>query len=135
MLSTADIERIYKKKISALTEEDVELTDELRHKLDHDLGVLRAFTEVFCHKKHGHARGTLCPDCERFLDYAYKRRILCPMDPKPKCQACPVHCYKPAMRDRVKKIMHIGGMHYVLRGRIDWLIKYFVLRKLRRTAA
>jgi hypothetical protein len=60
------------------------------------------------------------------VEYARDRLIACPYDPKPKCKHCPTHCYKPAMRRRVREVMQFGGMHFVKRGRLDWLVKYFL---------
>jgi len=48
------------------------------------------------------------------------------MDPKPACKACPAHCYKPEMRARIRGVMRHSGMRAVLRGRLDWLFRYFM---------
>ncbi|MHC4661400.1 MAG: nitrous oxide-stimulated promoter family protein [Planctomycetota bacterium] len=88
--------------------------------------IFKRFTEVYCEKHHGTARGIPCPDCRALIDYARRRLEKCPYDPKPKCKNCPTHCYKPKYRELVKEIMRFSGMHFVRRGRIDWLIKYFL---------
>ena len=59
------------------------------------------------------------------LPYGKQRLLSCPYDPKPKCKDCETHCYRPKYREKVKEIMKFSGMHFVKRGRIDWLIKYF----------
>lgn len=94
--------------------------------------VLRTFVGVYCAGNHpaearGGATEALCPDCAELLAYALGRLERCPMDPKPKCKDCPVHCYKPDMRAKIREVMKHSGMHFVKRGRIDWLIKYFLM--------
>ncbi len=42
--------------------------------------------------------------------YAEKRLALCPFGAdKPTCGKCTVHCYKPALRERVRRIMRFSG--------------------------
>ena len=108
-----------------------------KSKADRDLAVIARFIEVFCQKSHekhaagraaagiGKGKGELCPECRDLLDYAAERLARCPMDPKPKCKDCPVHCYKPQYRERIKEVMRFSGIYFVKRGRVDWLIKYF----------
>lgn len=107
-----------------------------------DLEVLALFTAVYC-RAHGHggrerldaegpelrglglARHRLCADCRAFLVYAFTRRLRCPLDPKPVCKRCPVHCYRPGHRERVREIMRFSGKHLIKRGRLDLLWHYF----------
>ena len=107
-----------------------------------DLRLLISFTAVYCRHHHdaptegvdvGSApdeplvAGThqVCADCRAFLSYAVARRIACPLDPKPVCKHCPVHCYKPDYRQRVREVMRFSGKHLLLRGRLDLLWHYF----------
>lgn len=90
-----------------------------------DAKVLRAFIGVYCQKKHGTADG-LCPECSSLLEYALRRNEKCPLDPKPKCRDCRVHCYKPEMRQKIKEIMKFSGIYFIKRGRLDWLLHYFL---------
>ena len=107
-----------------------------------DLRVLAQFTSVYCRMHHGDDRQPLrsegpavaalkvekypvCPECRDFLLYAIQRRVCCPLDPKPVCKHCPVHCYKPDYRQKVREIMRFSGRHLMLRGRLDLLWHYF----------
>lgn len=100
------------------------------NKIEREFATLKNFVEVYC--RHHHPRETLCaergvcPDCCGLLDYARARLERCPFDPKPKCKDCTVHCYRKDYRQRVREVMRYSGMYYVKRGRIDWLIKYFL---------
>ena len=110
-------------------------------RIERDLGIITRFIEVFCREKHTAERAcsqhgvektlgnpskhALCADCRDLLAYATDRLNRCPMDPKPKCKDCPVHCYKPEYRGRMREVMKFSGIYFVKRGRVDWLIKYF----------
>jgi len=94
-------------------------------RVENDLRVLQRFIEVYCRKHHDPPRGEICADCANLLDYARERLEKCPYDPKPKCKDCPTHCYKPEYRQRIREVMKFSGMHFVKRGRLDWLWRYF----------
>jgi len=106
-----------------------------------DLKVLALFTAVYCKAKHGGEklspvpkekgleglgieRFPLCSECRDFLAYAFERRIRCPLDPKPSCKHCPVHCYRPGHREKVREIMRFSGKRLILWGRLDLLWHY-----------
>ena len=58
----------------------------------------------------GHRDIQLCPDCVELRDYAIARIKHCPhMDTKTFCSACPTHCYKPEMRERIREVMRWSG--------------------------
>ena len=106
-----------------------------------DLKILALFTSVYCRAHHADAKAALvmddpeldrlplrkypvCADCAGFLGYAFERRRRCPLEEKPACKHCPVHCYKPGHRERVREIMRFSGQHLIRRGRIDLLWHY-----------
>lgn len=92
-----------------------------------EFATLTRFVEVYC--EHHHERPDsegLCIECAELLDYARVRLEKCPYDPKPKCKDCTTHCYRPQYRERVREVMKFSGMHFVKRGRVDWLVKYFM---------
>ncbi len=52
----------------------------------------------------------LCPDCAELLAYARVRLYKCRYGAdKPTCAKCTTHCYKPAMRERVRVVMRYSG--------------------------
>jgi hypothetical protein len=87
--------------------------------------ILTKFIDTYC-KYHHNTDCELCPECANLRDYARQRLEKCPYDPKPKCKDCTTHCYKPEYRKQVREVMKFSGMHYVKRGRLDWLVKYFM---------
>jgi len=94
--------------------------------IDKHMKMLRRFVEVYCRKNHEAAGSEPCAECGELLEYARARLEKCPYDPKPKCKDCPSHCYKPEYRQRIREIMRFSGMHFVKRGRLDWLVRYFL---------
>ena len=115
---------------------------ELTPKERKDLKVLGLFTAVYCRRHHegdkspldtavlstaelGLARHRYCPPCREFLAYAIERRLRCPLDPKPTCKECPVHCYRPGHRELVREILRFSGKYLIRRGRLDLLRHYF----------
>ena len=57
----------------------------------------------------------LCPQCQALLDYAIQRLEHCRFgEDKPSCTRCPVHCYKPAMREQIKQVMRYSGPRMLL---------------------
>jgi hypothetical protein len=75
---------------------------------------VEAMIRLFCADRHG--RGELCPACAELLIHAGKRLDKCPFDEKkPTCAHCPVHCYWPGMRDRIREVMRWSGPRMVWR--------------------
>ena len=69
---------------------------------------------IFCQANH--APRELCPKCEELLDYAICRLDRCPFgSEKPTCAKCPVHCYQPAFRNRIREVMRFAGPRMRLR--------------------
>ncbi|GFO58912.1 hypothetical protein GMST_12370 [Geomonas silvestris] len=90
-----------------------------------DIKVLKAFIGTYCRGKHGSAKGELCPECTGFLAYAELRRRKCPLDPKPACKHCPIHCYSKERRALIREVMSYSGRRLMLRGRLDLVWHYF----------
>ena len=52
----------------------------------------------------------LCEECAELHDYACLRVQRCPqMATKTFCSVCPTHCYKPAMREKIRVVMRWSG--------------------------
>jgi hypothetical protein len=70
---------------------------------------------LYCRGHHSPSGG-LCPDCSTLLTYAFCRLDRCPFGAeKPACAKCPIHCYKPEMRAKIKQVMRYAGPRMVLR--------------------
>ena len=76
---------------------------------------IRAMLVIYC-RAHHDAEELPCSGCRELLDYATNRLDRCPFGAaKPTCGHCTVHCYKPAMRERVKQAMRYAGPRMLLR--------------------
>lgn len=95
-------------------------------KKEKDKIVLQKFILVYCQKKHRPSGDQICESCRELLEYALSKLEKCPFNPKPKCKDCKVHCYKDDYRQRIREVMKFSGVHFVKRGRLDWLFRYFV---------
>lgn len=68
---------------------------------------------LYCRYKEGNRR--LCPECSAMLEYALGRLDKCRFsNDKPTCRKCPVHCYRPDMRRRIRKVMRWSGPRMIL---------------------
>lgn len=86
-----------------------------------------AMIGLYCRKQHGSREG-LCPDCRALLDYAMLRLDRCRYGQnKPTCDSCPVHCYKPEMRERIRQAMRYSGPRMIVYH--PWMAIKHVARK------
>jgi len=76
---------------------------------------VRAMVGIYCRAHHDAAEPP-CAACRDLLDYAACRLDRCPFGAeKPTCVNCPIHCYKPAMRDQMREVMRYSGPRMLLR--------------------
>ncbi|MBI5559430.1 MAG: nitrous oxide-stimulated promoter family protein [Deltaproteobacteria bacterium] len=76
---------------------------------------IEAMIRIYC-RAHHHGGRPLCAACGELLDYARKRLAKCPFQAgKTTCGKCPIHCYRPDMRERVRKVMRYAGPRMLLR--------------------
>jgi hypothetical protein len=79
--------------------------------------------EMYCRRNHG--GGGLCTECAELADYADRRLDLCPYGgDKPACTNCPIHCYKPEPREKMREVMRFAGP------RVIWSHPYLAIRHL-----
>lgn len=106
-----------------------------------DVKVLARFIQVYCHAHHdrqscgdvelprelqrGKRSDTVCRECAALLEHGIKKRSLCPLDPKPTCKKCHIHCYGKEYRQKIREIMAFSGRKLLLLGRVDYLWHYF----------
>jgi len=77
--------------------------------------IVQAMIRMYCRENHGSA-AILCEDCESLSKYAEKRLLSCMYgEIKPVCKHCPVHCYSPVMRAKMREVMRWAGPRMVFR--------------------
>lgn len=84
-----------------------------RSRIGREKWVVEIMIRLYCRKKEKNA--SLCPECTALLHYAEARLDRCPFgEGKSSCQRCTVHCYKPAMRSRMREVMRFAGPRMIL---------------------
>jgi hypothetical protein len=79
-------------------------------RLERERNTVSAMIFIHCQGKHGAPRSQLCEECTLLHDYAMERVAACRYgDEKPTCRKCPVHCYKPEMREKIRTLMRYAG--------------------------
>jgi len=64
---------------------------------------------LYC-RDHHQAKQTTCTACQELMEYARFRLQSCPFqEEKTTCGNCRVHCYKPAMRKKIREVMKYAG--------------------------
>lgn len=85
-------------------------TKKIQSKREREQYVVSQMVELYCKKQHKSKNGALCKDCQELKDYAWQRSEKCPfMETKTFCSNCKVHCYKPAMREKIREVMRFSG--------------------------
>lgn len=78
--------------------------------IDREKRTVQAMVAIYCADHHGQRPGGPCDACRELLDYSHDRLDRCPYgEEKPSCKACPIHCYKPDPRERMREVMRYAG--------------------------
>ncbi len=83
---------------------DVDASPRLRR----ERRTVQAMVRMYC--RHHHGGRPLCDGCRQLADYADRRLECCPYGgEKPACSHCPIHCYRPDPRERMREVMRWAG--------------------------
>lgn len=89
--------------------------DAAAQKREKEKQVVGLMIALYCRGSHGTPRGSLCPACRALADYAAARVDHCPhMETKTFCSNCKTHCYQPAMRQQIRRVMRYSGPRMLL---------------------
>jgi hypothetical protein len=84
-------------------------------RIERECKTLEAMIRILCRDRHG-TNGELCGDCKGLLAYATKRLDKCSFGKdKPACAHCPIHCYRPDMRVRIRELMRYASPRMIWR--------------------
>lgn len=76
---------------------------------------IEVMIQIYC-KDHHIGNKELCEECTGLYGYALKKIERCSFkDNKPACSQCHIHCYEPAMRERIRQVMRYSGPKMPLR--------------------
>lgn len=85
------------------------MKNNIQSKREREKQTVSEMIALYCKKQHKSKTG-LCPECKELNDYACMRSEKCPfMETKTFCSNCKVHCYKPEMREKIRKVMRFSG--------------------------
>ncbi|HEY98495.1 MAG TPA: nitrous oxide-stimulated promoter family protein [Dehalococcoidia bacterium] len=75
---------------------------------------VQVMISLYC--RHHHHDRKLCNECVELTNYALERLRKCPFgEGKTVCAKCPVHCYQPLMREKIRAVMRYAGPRMTLR--------------------
>ena len=78
-------------------------------RMKRESNTIETMITLSCRDQHDR-NDELCSECRELLDYARACLARCPFrEHKPTCAKCPVHCYTPAMREKIKAVMRYSG--------------------------
>lgn len=83
--------------------------DKKERRTRREMKTVRRMIGIYCRGNHGGGRD-LCAECDELWIYAVRRVERCPLRvDKPACADCEVHCYRPDMRERIRRVMQYAG--------------------------
>ncbi len=102
-----------------------------KDRLARERHTIRVMIEIYCRGNHG-SSNNLCADCQQLHDYAMQRIDRWPYgENKPTCAKCPIHCYRPDMREKIRRVMRYAGPRMIFTHPILTIMHYideFALR-------
>ena len=82
--------------------------------IEEEKRTVRLMIGLYC--SHHHVGDGMCDECRSLAEYCDQRLDHCRFgEHKPTCKKCPVHCYKPAMRERIRQVMRYSGPRMLFR--------------------
>ncbi len=93
--------------------------EQIEEKRKKEESLVTEMIRFYCRKNHkevyNRKNKEMCPECKELAEYAVSRSEHCPyMQEKTFCSNCKTHCYKPEMRDTIKKVMRFSGPRIML---------------------
>ncbi len=82
-------------------------------KIDREKRIVSKMIALYCRKKLGAKE--LSEEYKALEVYAHKRLDSCKFqETKPACKRCPIHCYKPDMREKIRNVMRWAGPRMII---------------------
>lgn len=77
-------------------------------RIEREKRVVARMVELYCRHKLG--LDGVNDEFRELVDYAHARLGRCRFgERKTACKKCPIHCYKPAMREKIRAVMRWAG--------------------------
>jgi hypothetical protein len=86
----------------------------MNSRIEREIKTVSVMIQDYCRAHH--AGNEKCLECSELLDYAIERLRRCPFqEGKTTYANCPVHCYKPGMREKIRTVMRYAGPRMIYR--------------------
>ena len=86
-----------------------ETKSKIHPRMERERKTVEYMIAIYC-KDHHQTRGKLCESCRELVEYARLRLKNCPFqENKTTCGNCPIHCYKPRLREKIREVMRYAG--------------------------
>jgi hypothetical protein len=83
-------------------------------RMQREAATVKTMIHRYC-RRHHNKSGILCDSCSELLAYSNHRLANCPFqEGKTTCGKCRIHCYKPAMREKICEVMRETGPSMLL---------------------
>ncbi len=101
-----------------------------KNNLERERKTMLTMIQMYCKKVHDY-KHEQCQECSELLNYADERLKYCRFgDEKPICEKCPIHCYKPDMREKVRQVMRYAGPRMIYTHPIENPIENYIIIKI-----
>lgn len=81
----------------------------IKSQIEKEKKKIEIMIQMYCRKLHN-PENQICQSCLVLYEYAEKRLENCQFgENKPTCKNCHIHCYKPDMREEIRKVMRYAG--------------------------
>lgn len=85
------------------------------NRIEREAKTVKAMIKLYCSHNH-QLKVEDCESCSELQNYAMDRLYHCPFqEGKTSCKNCPIHCYKPGIKDDIKQVMRYSGPRMMLR--------------------
>lgn len=82
-------------------------------RIEREKDVVDKMIRLYCIKKLGMQE--LNEEYKLLMEYSHRRLDGCKFgEKKPACKRCPIHCYKPDMREKIREIMRWAGPRMII---------------------
>lgn len=93
--------------------------------MEREAKTVKVMITKYCRLKHNTTE-QLCKECSELLNYSNQRLQHCPFqEGKTSCGKCKIHCYKPAMQKKIRKVMKTIGPGMLLTNPVMSICHFF----------
>lgn len=105
------------------------MTSIFNNRIKREATTVEAMIAIYC-RDHHQSTVKDCQTCSELQNYALDRLHHCPFhEGKTSCKNCPIHCYKPGIKEDIRQVMRYAGPRMMLRHPILTLYHFIDARR------